>query len=49
VVLVQIANVARADMKNIIVRKRPLSADSDNLPTHWINVYKPLLATNSSE
>ena len=44
----QIANIARMDMKNIIVMKRPPSADSDNLPNHWINVYQPLQDTNGS-
>ena len=40
--LVQIANVARTDMKNILVQRRPLSADADNLPVTWINVYDPV-------
>lgn len=38
----QIANVARTDMKNIIVQRRPSSADADNLPVTWINVYNPV-------
>jgi hypothetical protein len=44
----QIANIASADVKNIIVAKRPSGADADNLPTHWINVYQPLQDANSS-
>ncbi|CAK0753690.1 hypothetical protein CVIRNUC_002239 [Coccomyxa viridis] len=38
----KIANVARTDMKNILVQRRPLSADADNLPVTWINVYDPV-------
>ena len=40
--LVQIANVARTDVKNILVQRRPSSADADNLPVTWINVYDPV-------
>ena len=44
----QIVNIAKADLQNVIVMKRPSSADADNLPTHWINVYQPLPDANSS-
>ncbi len=44
----QIVNIAKADLHNVIVMKRPPSADADNLPTHWINVYQPLPDGNSS-
>ena len=44
----QIVNIAKADLHNVMVMKRPPSADADNLPTHWINVYQPLPDGNSS-
>ncbi|CAL5227540.1 g10529 [Coccomyxa viridis] len=44
----KIVNIAKADLQNVIVMKRPSSADADNLPTHWINVYQPLPDANSS-
>ena len=44
----QIVNIASADLQNVIVMKRPPSADADNLPTHWINVYQPLPDANSN-
>ena len=46
--LVQIANVARTDMKNILVQRRPSSADADNLPVTWVNVYDPVNSSSIS-
>ncbi|EIE23925.1 periplasmic binding protein-like II [Coccomyxa subellipsoidea C-169] len=45
----KIKSIAKMDLDRIVLPKRPRTADDNNLPNKWINVYQPLSAQALNE